>query len=307
MRNVAAVVPMRCDSLLPMPNSMEFQSTVVDEAPSRPETGLGVVLIHGITGTPTEMRPLARHLERLGYRVEVPLVPGHGAGYRELLATTWQDWLSGVREAVRQLAMECSGVVIVGLSAGGLLASLVADECPEAVGLVLLSLHLGIPGPHITRFAQWAYRLIARVPILRRHWYFIEPPPYGLKDERLQQRITAAIATSRRGETTQFGLFRTYVDTLRQMDMLEAEVRRAASRIRCPTFMLHSVEDTMLSIRNATAMYGLLGASDKAIRFIAGCDHVMTVDLRKEDVARDVGAFIAHVTRTTSTLRCADA
>ncbi len=278
-----------------MSTNTQFNSTSVDEALSRPETGLGIVLIHGITGTPTEMRPLARHLERLGYRVEVPLVPGHGAGYRELLATTWGDWLGGVRQAVERLARDCSGVVVVGLSAGGLLATLVANEYPEVIGLVLLSLHLGIPGPHITPFDHWAYRTIARVPILRRHWYFVEPPPYGLKDERLQQRITAAIAASRHGETAQFGLFRTYVDTIRQVEALAAHVRRVAPQVQCPTFLLHSVEDTMLSIRNATTMYGLLGAAEKSIRFIGGCDHVMTVDLRKEDIARDVGAFIARL------------
>jgi len=280
-----------------MPNSTPLQSISADASPPRPETGVGVVLIHGITGTPTEMRPLARHLERLGYRVAVPLVPGHGAGYRELLATTWQDWLNGVHEAVQQLATECSGVVVVGLSAGGLLATLAADECPAVTGLVLLSLHLGIPGSHITRFTHWAYQMIARVPILRRRWYFIESPPYGLKDARLQQRITAAIAASRQGETAQFGLFRTYVETLRQIDALEARVRQVAPSIQCPTFMLHSVEDTMLSIRNTTAMYGLLGAAEKSIRFVAGCDHVITVDLRKEDVACDVGAFIAQLSQ----------
>ncbi len=256
---------------------------------------LGVVLIHGITGTPAEMRFLARYLMRLGYRVEVPLISGHGAGYRELLATTWRDWLSGVRQAVQQLSDECSGVVVVGLSAGGLLATLVAEECPAVAGVALLALHLGLPGPHITPLTHWLYRLIARVPILRRHWYFLEPPPYGLKDKRLEQRITAAIAASRHGETAQFGLFRTYVETLRQVDALEARVRQAAPRIQCPTFMLHSLEDTMLSIRNTTDMYGLLGAADKSMRFITGCDHVMTVDLRKADVARDVGDFIGRL------------
>ncbi len=278
-----------------MSDSAQLELPPVAEQITRSEAGIGIVLIHGITGTPAEMRPLARHLKRLGYRVEVPLVLGHGAGYRELLATTWQDWLRGVREVVQQLATECSGVVVVGLSAGGLLAALIADECPEVVGLGLLALHLGIGGSHITRLARWTYPLIANTPILRRHWYFVESPPYGLKDERLQQRITAAIAASHRGETTQFGLFRTYVDTLRQMDALEAQVRRIAPRIQCPTLMLHSVEDTLLSFRNATAMYGLLGSLDKSIRLIAGCDHVITVDLRKEDVARDVGAFIMRL------------
>ena len=260
---------------------------------TRPD--IGVVLIHGITGTPTEMRPLARHLKQLGYRVEVPLVPGHDAGYRELLATTWRDWLQGMRQAVKQMATECSGVVVVGLSAGGLLAALLADECPEVVGLGLLALHFGIRGPNISDASRVFYKMMALFPILRKKCYFVESPPYGLKDKRLQQHITAAIAASQQGQTSQFGLFRTYVDTLYQMEELEAQVRKVAPGIQCPAFMLHSVEDTMLSARNTAVMYGLIGSRDKYMRFISGCDHVITVDLQKEAVANDVGAFVMRL------------
>lgn len=63
----------------------------------------------------------------------------------------------------------------------------------------------------------------------------------------------------------------------------------------------------MFSIRNATVLYSLLGTSDKSIRLITGCDHVMTVDLRKDDVARDVGAFIARLSSTAAIRRMPDA
>jgi carboxylesterase len=59
----------------------------------------GVLLLHGLTGMPSEMRPLERHLRRLGCIVDVPLLPGHGATHRELLATGWRDWVEGARRA----------------------------------------------------------------------------------------------------------------------------------------------------------------------------------------------------------------
>ena len=109
---------------------------------------VGVLLIHGLTGTPLEMRPLTKYLKHLGYRVEVPMLVGHGGGHEELLATTWQDWLNGVRQTLNILTAECEQVVIVGLSVGGLLGVLLASESPKVRGLILLSFALGIPGPN---------------------------------------------------------------------------------------------------------------------------------------------------------------
>src|ERR1700686_647485 len=64
---------------------------------------MGVLLIHGLTGMPNEMRPIGRALERLGCQVSVPMLPGHGEGQKELLATGWKDWLQGTREALNEL------------------------------------------------------------------------------------------------------------------------------------------------------------------------------------------------------------
>ncbi len=258
-------------------------------------TKTGVLLIHGLTGAPTEVKPTARYLKQLGYRVEVPLLAGHGAGHEELLATKWQDWLESVRKPLKTLTTECEEVVIVGLSVGGLLGVLLSCENPNVRGLVLLSFALGIPGPNTPK-SRLLLPLIYRFPFLRKHLFWTELPPYGLKDKRLQQNITRIVQASKKRETTKYGLFRTYVDTLYQHELLEQEVMNKAKSITCPTLIIHSLEDTMLSTENATTIYGLLGSKEKSIKFITGCDHVMTVDLRKDDVASWVGSFVSKYT-----------
>lgn len=291
-----------------MSNSARLELAALEDAPARPATSVGVVLIHGVTGMPTEMRPLARHLQSLGYQVETPQLPGHGAGHRQLWATTWRDWLTGARSAFAQLSAECDDVMVVGLCGGGLLGTLLAAEDPRVKGLVVLSPDLGlrIPGP-AKPWTRVLMPVASRIPLLRRYGYWTEKPPYGLKDPRLQELVTRSIAASKRGHTTEYGTFRTCVAAMDEMIRLQAEVRRRAASVRCPTRILHSVEDTMFSIRNATVLYSLLGTSDKSIRLITGCDHVMTVDLRKDDVARDVGAFIARLSSTAAIRRMPDA
>lgn len=265
---------------------------------STPKTWLpdrtGVLLVHGLTGSPTEMAPLEKTLRRAGYRTAVPLLAGHGAGHQELLATTWQDWRDGLRRELTELARTCDEVVIVGLCVGGLLGLLLAAEEERVQGLVCLSPDLGfrVPGPAM----PWTRVLLPvayHVPWLRRHGYWTQKPPYGVKNPKLQQRIAKAVAASVQGQTKEFGTFRTYVGTMRELKRLQHAVMKRLPHVRCPTLLIHSVEDSLFSTRNTTVMYRALGSLKKELVLITGCDHVITVDLRKDEVAGRVAGFLA--------------
>jgi len=250
-----------------------------------------------MTGTPLEVRPVSRFLKRQGYRVVVPLLRGHGAGHKELLATTWRDWLAGVREEADKLSAECDQVYVVGLSASALLATLVAADNPRINGLVLLSTHLGFFRSENLPWNHFLLPFVMAFPFLRRHAWWTEMPPYGIKDVRLQKNIERAINASAEGEAGAHGLFRTYVESIYQAKLLIAETLRLAPCVSTRTLIVHSMEDTMFGLKNATRIYSRLGSTSKQVVFITGCDHVMTVDLRKEDVARMVYEFISRTGR----------
>ena len=254
----------------------------------------GVLLIHGLTGSPTEMSPLDKALRRAGYRTAVPLIAGHGAGHEELLATTWQDWRDGLRRDLHELARTCDAVIIVGLCVGGLLGVLLAADEEKVQGLVSLSpdLNFRVPGPG-TPWTRFLLPLAYRVPWLMRHGYWTQKPPYGLQHPRLRRRVANAVAESVRGQTKDFGTFRMYAGTFLQLERLQETTRQHLPRVHCPALVMHSFEDSLFSIRNATVMYHRLGSLKKELALITGCDHVMTVDWRKEDVARRVIRFIA--------------
>jgi len=258
----------------------------------------GVLLVHGLTGVPSEMRPVARHLSSLGYAVETPLLPGHGGTQRDLLRTTWRDWLGGARDALRRLAELGQPVVIGGLSMGALIAVLLAAEeetAPLVAGIALLSTTMRYDGsaiPATRRLLPLAHVVPSFAVNL---FYWTERPPYGLRDPRLQRLIQRAVAAAERGETTEYGLFRTSVGALRQLSLMVREVRRRARAVRSPALILHSIEDTVTSVRNAHEIHDLLGCRDKSIRWLSGCDHVITLDLRKRDVAHWIGEFTARV------------
>ena len=251
----------------------------------------GILLIHGMTGAPLEMKPVARYLKRHGYRVETPTLRGHGAGHKELLATNWHDWLDGMRKDAATLCGECDRVYLVGLSASALIAVLIANDNPKIAGLILLSTHLGI---YRSENVPWNHFLLAPVmaiPLLRRHAWWTETAPFGIKDPRLQRNIQRAVDASKSGETPA-GTFRTYVESIYQAQHLIREGLAAAPAVKAPALVVHSLEDTMHSIRNSTRLYARLGSRSKKLVLINGCDHVMTVDLRKEYVAGLIDGFI---------------
>ena len=61
----------------------------------------GILLLHGLTGAPAEMRLLGRRLTRAGFALSTPLLAGHGADQQTLLRSTWRDWLASARDAYR--------------------------------------------------------------------------------------------------------------------------------------------------------------------------------------------------------------
>ncbi|MCX5901859.1 MAG: alpha/beta fold hydrolase, partial [Proteobacteria bacterium] len=94
-------------------------------------TGTGTLfLIHGLTGTPNEMRYLANFFhKKKGYTVVCPRLANHGAPISILRKTRWQEFYKSVRQAFLQVRHEIDGPVFAaGLSMGALLSLLLAEE-----------------------------------------------------------------------------------------------------------------------------------------------------------------------------------
>ncbi len=109
------------------------------EAASFPGGPHGVLVIHGFTGSPHSMRPLAVAIAAAGFAVELPRLPGHGTAMEDLLPLGWADWTGAVGDVYRDLAARCERVGVVGLSLGGALAVWLAATNPEIAALVTVN------------------------------------------------------------------------------------------------------------------------------------------------------------------------
>jgi carboxylesterase len=99
----------------------------------------GVLVLHGFTGNPQSMRPLAQAIGAAGFTVELPLLPGHGTSIEDMLPTRWEDWSAAAEAAYQALMARCDKVVVTGLSMGGTLTCWLAEHHPEIVGIAVVN------------------------------------------------------------------------------------------------------------------------------------------------------------------------
>jgi carboxylesterase len=270
-----------------------------------PGVKVGALLLHGLTGMPNEMRSLEKALKPLGCDVAVPMLAGHGEGSKALLKTGWKDWVDGARQALNELSQRCDQVYVGGLSMGGLIPVILAVENPKVCGIASLSPTIKYDAKNSSNPFQVLIPLIDIMPFLGTTFYWIERPPYGLKDERLVRLITKGIEdakTNKGGDANpdfDMSQFRTYSASLRQMQLLVGQVKKEAPKVTCPVLIMQSLEDTITTVANAeTLNTWLSAATDKQIIYLEGCDHVLTADLKKEEVAYNFAAFVCRVAAT---------
>jgi|SRR5699024_1484362 len=89
---------------------------------------IGCLVIHGFTGGPYEVEPLADHLKReTNWDVRVPTLPGHG---RELSLedVTYEQWIEAAEQEFIELKKCYETIYVIGFSMGGMIAAYLAGK-----------------------------------------------------------------------------------------------------------------------------------------------------------------------------------
>lgn len=140
----------------------------------------GVLLIHGFTGSCAHMRPLAEELAVRGYTVRTINLPGHALTEEDMAKATWQQWLHAAKEAAYQMMQEVRVFTVAGLSMGGVLALLVAEQM-KVDACVPISAPTAVqnPGLPFSGIAAPFYPRISWGPATDRHVYIDKEYDFG--------------------------------------------------------------------------------------------------------------------------------
>ena len=252
----------------------------------------GVLLVHGITGAPTEMKPLVRKLAAQGFTVACPQLAGHCSTLKDLKRTRWTDWYATLEASLDFLGSECDTVFVSGLSMGALLALKLAADHPNRIqGVATLSATFFYDGWNVPHMKQrFLLPLVIHSPLR----YFIsyhEPAPYGIKDERIRNLIATVYEGNSANMPEKYGYSEFPAVTIRETFRLIRAVKRDLARIVTPLLIVHSTEDDMASLENAKFLATRVSSRHVETFYIDDTYHVLTLDKRKDDVANQVAEF----------------
>lgn len=249
---------------------------------------VGVLLIHGLCGSPAEIRFVANGLERDGYTVLTPTLAGHGATEADLIASTWQDWYASAEAGLEKLAATCDRVIVGGLSTGAVLSLLLAARHPDKVdGVALYSPTLWLSGRQVPWYVP-LFRVVRSNRIANR-FRFPVPMHVGIKDQRIRDFIRNAMASggSKAARVSMPG------GAALERRRLADAVRRELDQVSQPVLILHARDDDYAGLDNAAYLQRkIAGPVDLVV--LNDCFHMVTIDRERHTVLDRTAAFASR-------------
>lgn len=233
-----------------------------------------VLLIHGFTGLPHEMREYGEYLASQGFRVHAPLLPGHGTTKEDMIKTRRADWIRGADEGLKLLQKEgADNVFVSGLSMGGTLTLYLGEKHPEVRGL------LPICAP--VYLQDWRLRLL--LPIIK---HFTNYYSAELSDVLDKSALENPIAREHRRRYDKIAL-----PCLVELLALIRETKERLSSIRQPILIAQARKDQVVPPSNADYIFSRVSSSAKRVLWLDNSGHVATIDLDKRILFKEAAEF----------------
>ncbi len=241
------------------------------------------LLLHGLAGSPLEVRFVGKLLQRAGFSVHIPQLPGYTMGSA---CTSWQQWVDEVGRVFESMRASYRSVSVAGLSSGAALALAFAERQPPLQALALWAVMLYYDGWAI----PWYRGLFEPSYLLGigRRYAYREREPFGLKNLRWRARVAEAM---RAHDASAAGPARLPADFLYQSTALGRAAARNLQRVRCDTLIMHAADDETASPRNAEEVYAGIGSRHKRRIMLGDSYHIITMDNERDLVGRETIRF----------------
>ncbi|MEK7431826.1 MAG: alpha/beta fold hydrolase [Cyanobacteriota bacterium] len=240
------------------------------------KTDKAVLLIHGLGGCPHETRQIGEYINKKGFAVSGIRYPGHGTKGTVISNYEWKDWYKTVEDKYLELKTKYDTVYVLGFSTGGTLGLRLAENYPLDK-LVLLSPFIAV-----------TYK-----------WYYILPPEFYLKtvgtlidnypSSLTLTHINDPVARKEyiRGETFSFKCGRSALDLI---DLVKKDIKQ----IKSPVLIMHSKNDMTTDYSGSEFIFKNISSENKKFITLEKSNHIMTLDLEKRKVYREVESFLKN-------------
>lgn len=228
---------------------------------------VGVLLIHGFTGSPKEMKWMGEYLNQKGHTVLGIRLPGHATKPADMLRVVYQDWIDTVEDGYTLLSGCCRDVFAAGLSMGGVLVLHGASRLPLK-GVIAISTPYSLPNDWRLPYAEYIHLLMPRIEKGPPDWH---NPDAAFDHIDYPYYPTRAIA---------------------QLRDLLSEMRNTLPEIHIPVLLVHSRQDQGVTSDNATKIFQRLGSQNKSLLWVENSGHVVTREPDRYIVFQAVATFI---------------
>ncbi len=220
-----------------------------------------ILAVHGYNGYPQDLLYAGEMLNRQGFTVLIPRLPGHGTNASDFHETDYQDWLRHTADCYFNLKAEYDTVHLLGFSMGGLLTLLLASRFNiERMALI---------SPAIINL-KWTIKL---TPFLK---YFVKKQKRDWTDESKDpDRIFLAEEYWRWH----------YISMGAELLQLQKLTKKKMPLVSCDTMIIVSKKDEAVPVRAADYIFSLITSPVKKTVVLENSPHCSTDGPEKELIA----------------------
>ncbi len=231
--------------------------------------GPKVLLIHGFTATPTEVRPIGDYLHKKKCDIYSVLLPGHGTTPEDLQTKKIIDWQNAIKEVI----IENNGFdFIIGFSMGALLAAQVSVEFEKDLkGVVLISSSIKIK-PKILSQVAFLFPIIKH---FKPYFSKSKETEQFFKDNKLISYIKYPVSASHE-----------------LVKLSKYTQRKVFSKITVPTLIIQGEKDDRVDPEGYKVLQKLIPAKDKELVLLPNSQHIVSVGPDKELLFISIHQFI---------------
>ena len=227
----------------------------------------GVILVHGMTGLPAELKLMAEYLASRGFTVLVPRLAGHGTTPEDLMHRKYADWLDTVRDAYAILRGATKRISVVGHSLGALLSLYLTLE-REVYAAV------SIAAPIFIAKEQGIDRL----------------PPYDESKNRFTPRVKRHLADV--PEEANLAYRDLPLIAIHELLFLIDKLKGLLGKVKCPLLVMHSEKDRTADPKSALYIMDSVGSSEKELVCFQKSGHLLPLDVERDEVFSRAADFL---------------
>lgn len=227
-----------------------------------------VLLLHGFSGSSSDVRMLGRFLEKKGYTSLAPHYKGHGVPPEELIKTGPADWWKDVLKAYETLKEDgYEEIVAIGLSLGGVFS-------------LKLGLHVPLKGivtmcsPMTMRKTDTMFEGVLKYAADYKRFE-------GKKEEQIEIEVE---------EIRKQGM-----PSLSELQTLISDVRGSIDLLYAPILIVQSKNDEIIDPQSAHIIYNDVESLNKELIWFEKSGHVITLDQEKHELHEAIYNFLENL------------